>query len=91
MLVEIRYVSGEACHKDSIDSLFFFATRVVSDVEKYTVFSSLSCFSTHVTFFGVDCLGTYFTHAQTCNVTRVQRAPQATASVHTLHMPKPVM
>lgn len=23
MLVEIRYVSGEACHKDSIDSLFF--------------------------------------------------------------------
>ena len=24
MLVEIRYVSGEACHKDSIDSLVCF-------------------------------------------------------------------
>ena len=68
-----------------------FATGAVSDVEKYTVFSSLSCFCTHVTFYGVDCLGTYFTHVQTCNVTRVQRATEWTASVHTLHMPKHVM
>ena len=31
----------------------------------------------------MDCLGTYFTHAQTCNVTRVQSAPKWTASVFT--------
>ena len=37
----------------------------------------------------MDCFGTYFTHAQTCNVTRVQSATEWTASVHTLHMPKP--
>ena len=29
---------------------------------------------------------TYFTHVQTCNVTRVQSATEWTASVHTLHM-----
>ena len=34
---------------------------------------------------------TYFTHVQTCNVTRVQSATEWTASVHTLHMSKPVM
>ena len=39
----------------------------------------------------MDCFGTYFTHAQTCNVTRVQSAREWTAAVHTLHMPKPVM
>ena len=38
----------------------------------------------------MDCFGTYFTHAQTCNVTRVQSATEWTASVHTLHMSKPV-
>ena len=37
----------------------------------------------------MDCFGTYFTHVQTCNVTRVQSATEWTASVHTLHMPKP--
>ena len=31
--------------------------------------------------------GTYFTHVQTCNVTRVQRVTEWTASVHTLHSP----
>ena len=41
--------------------------------------------------YGMDCLGTYFTHVQTCNVTRVQSATQWTASVHTLHASKPVM
>ena len=41
--------------------------------------------------YGMDCFGTYFTHAQTCNVTRVQSATEWTASVHTLHMPKHVM
>ena len=39
--------------------------------------------------YGMDCFGTYFTHVQTCNVTRVQSATEWTASVHTLHMPKP--
>ena len=40
---------------------------------------------------GMDCFGTYFTHVQTCDVTRVQSATEWTASVHTLHMSKPVM
>ena len=35
--------------------------------------------------------GTYFTRVQTCNVTPVQSATEWTASVHTLHMSKPVM
>ena len=39
----------------------------------------------------MDCFGTYFTHAQTCDNVRVQSATQWTASVQTLHMPKPVI
>ena len=39
----------------------------------------------------MHCFGTYFTHAQTCDSVRVQSATQCTASVHTLHMPKPVI
>ena len=39
----------------------------------------------------MDCFGTYFTHAQTGDNVRVQSATQWTASVHTLHMPKPVI
>ena len=39
----------------------------------------------------MDCFGTYFTHVQTSDVTRVQSATEWTASEHTLHMPKPVM
>ena len=34
----------------------------------------------------MDCFGTYFTHVQTCNCTRVLSATEWTASVHTLHM-----
>ena len=41
--------------------------------------------------YGVDCFSTFFTHVQTCDVTRVQSATEWTASVHTLHMSKPVM
>ena len=41
------------------------------------------------TFLRFQWFGTYFTHGQTCNVTRVQSATEWTASVHTLHMPKP--
>ena len=43
------------------------------------------------TCYGMDCFGTYFTHVQTCDVTRVQSATEWTASVHTSHMSKPVM
>ena len=39
----------------------------------------------------MDCFGTYFTHVQTCDDVRVQSATEWTASVHTLHMSKPVM
>ena len=41
--------------------------------------------------YAMDCFGTYSTHAQTCDYVRVQSATQWTASVHTLHMPKPVI
>ena len=36
--------------------------------------------------YGMDCSGTYFTHVQTCDVTRVQSATEWTASVHILHI-----
>ena len=39
----------------------------------------------------MDCFGTYFTHVQTCDDVRVQSTTEWTASVHTLHMSKPVM
>ena len=39
----------------------------------------------------MGCFGTYFTHVQTCDDVRVQSATEWIASVHTLHMPKPVM
>ena len=39
----------------------------------------------------MDCFGTCFTHVRTCNVTRVHSATEWTASVHALHMSKPVM
>ena len=38
--------------------------------------------------YAMDCFGTYFTHVQTCDVTRVQSATEWTASVQTLHMSK---
>ena len=41
--------------------------------------------------YGMDCFGTYFTHVQSCDVTRVQSATEWTASVHTSHMSKAVM
>ena len=34
----------------------------------------------------MDCFGTYFTHAQTCDNVRVPPATQWSASVHTLHI-----
>ena len=39
----------------------------------------------------MDCFGTCFTHAQTCDNVRVQSATLWTASVHALHMPRPVI
>ena len=39
--------------------------------------------------YGMGCFGTYFTHVQSSNVSRVQSATEWTASVHTLHMSKP--
>ena len=41
--------------------------------------------------YAIYCFGTYSTHAQTCDNVRVQSATQWTASVHTQHMPKPVI
>ena len=41
--------------------------------------------------YAVDCFRTYFTHVQSCDVTRVQSATEWTASVHTSHMSKAVM
>ena len=39
----------------------------------------------------MDCFGTYFAHAQSCDNVHVQSATEWTASVHTLHMPKAVI
>ena len=39
----------------------------------------------------MDCFGTYFTHAQSCDNVRVPSATEWTASVHALHMPKAVI
>ena len=39
----------------------------------------------------MDCFGTYFTHAQSCDNVRVPSATEWTASVHTLRMPKAVI
>ena len=39
----------------------------------------------------MNCFGTYFTHVQTCDNVQVQNATQWIASVHTLHMSKPVI
>ena len=39
----------------------------------------------------MDCFGTYFQHAQTCDDFPVQSATQWAASVHTLNMLKPVI
>ena len=36
--------------------------------------------------YGMDWFDKYFTHVQTCNVTRVQSATEWTAPVHSLHM-----
>ena len=47
------------------------------------------CMFSHFCIFqndGMDCFGTYFTHAQSCDNVRVQSATEWTASVHTLHM-----
>ena len=38
--------------------------------------------------YGMDCFGTYFTHAQSSDNVRVPSATEWTASVHTSHMPK---
>ena len=39
----------------------------------------------------MDCFGTYFSHAQSCDNVRAQSATEWTASVHTLHGPKAVI
>ena len=39
----------------------------------------------------MDFFGTCLTHVQTCDYVRVQSATQWTASVHALHMSKPVI
>ena len=54
------------------------------------------CFGTYFTHVQIRDVtlvrfGTYFTYVQTCDATRVQSATEWTASIHTLHMSKPVM
>ena len=48
------------------------------------ILHTLSCNSCSKCY-GMDCFGTYCTHDQTCDVTRVQSATEWTASVHILH------
>ena len=40
--------------------------------------------------YAMDCLGTYFSHVQTCDNVRVTSATHWTAWAHTSHMSKPV-
>ena len=50
---------------------------------------AFACFRIFADFkmlYGMDCFGTYFTHAQSCDNVRVQSATEWTASVHTLDM-----
>ena len=50
---------------------------------------AFACFRIFAYFkmlYGMDCFGTYFTHAQSCDNVRVQSATEWTASVHTLDM-----
>ena len=46
-----------------------------------------SCSQCHA----IDCFCTYLTHVQTCDYVSGHSATQLTASVHTLHVPKPVI
>ena len=59
-------------------------TRVQSATELNASVQTLQC-KTCSKCCAMDCCGTYFTHVQTCDVTRVHSAAQWTASVHTFH------
>ena len=50
---------------------------------------AFACFRIFADFkmlYGMDCFGTYFTHAQSCDNVRVPSATEWTASVQTLNM-----
>ena len=70
------------CFSSCFYSLFWCRVfeRLVT-VSQFDIFCSVA---------DVGCFGTYFAHIQTCDDVRVQSATQWTASVHTLHMSKPV-
>ena len=59
------------------------ASKLVSAYGPKTGAAFLRFFLVDTKCYAIDCLGTYLTHVQTCNVTRVQSATQSTASVHT--------
>ena len=51
--------------------ILVFATGAVSDWRNILFFSSFNYFCKYLRFYGMDCLGTYFTHIQIWNITRV--------------------
>ena len=53
-----------------LSSLFLLPELLVTG-EIYCFFSSFNYFCRYLRFYGVDCLGTYFTHIQIWNITRV--------------------
>ena len=67
-------------------------STVLPEVNQALVSDLIHCEHSFGAWWVVGCSGTYyFTHAQTFDNVRVQSATQRTASVHTLHMPKPVI
>ena len=65
-----------------------FCVFVLHSFSSFRAFA-FACFRIFADFkmlYGMDCLGTYFTHAQSCDNVRVQSATEWTASVHTLDM-----
>ena len=65
-----------------------FAFSAFSCFIRFRAFA-FACFRIFADFkmlYGMDCFGTYFTHAQSCDNVRVQSATEWTASVHTLDM-----
>ena len=65
-----------------------FCVFVLHSFSSFRAFA-FACFRIFADFkmlYGMDCFGTYFTHAQSCDNVRVQSATEWTASVHTLDM-----
>ena len=70
----------------------FVFTMLRNGLLRYILYTLVqTCDNVRVNNYAMDCFGTYSTHVQTCDDIRVHSATQWTASVHTLHLSKPVI